>query len=196
EHVRERAAVAALLPEVESVCIRRDVELRGESLFDRANTRAFFREVLLEHAAREELELTTLRLRGRLAAYVVCFLDRGAYRMWNCRLDPEWSHYGVGRVANNAALEHALADPAAHEFDWMRGDEPYKMSMSNHVERALDLLAWSTPALRAALDSTRRLKLLLKGVVAEHGWLQPAVDASRRLKFAGRRARRSVADRL
>ncbi|NOT29367.1 MAG: GNAT family N-acetyltransferase, partial [Planctomycetes bacterium] len=192
-HLRARAAVAAVLPEVEAVCLRRDVELRGMSLFDRAGARAFFREVILEHAARGELELTTLNLRGRLAAYVVCFLDRGAHRMWNCRLDPAWSRYGVGRVANNAALERALADPGADEFDWMRGDEAYKLSMSNHVERALDLWAWSTPALRVALDSKRRLKGFVKGVVAEHEWLQPAFAASRRLKSAGRRAKRSVA---
>ncbi len=195
-YLRTPPEVERVLPQVLDVCIRRDVELRGMSLFERPGARAFFREVLLAHAARGELELTTLCLRGRLAAYVVCFLDRGAHRMWNCRLDPEWGRYGVGRVANNAALERALADPAAGEFDWMRGDEPYKLSMSNHVERALDLWAWSTPTVRHALDSKRRLKTLVKGVVSEHEWLQPAFDASRRLKSAGRRARRALVERL
>lgn len=195
-YLRAPDEVAALLPEIERVCLARDLELRGMSLLDRKNVRAFFREVLREHATRGELELTTLHLGGALAAYVVCFLDGPAYRMWNCRLDPAWSRYGVGRVANNAALERALADPRANEFDWMRGDETYKASMSNHVERALDLRAWSTPALRAAFDSTRRFKNLVKHVVAEHDWLRPAFEASRQVKAAGRRARRSVAVRL
>lgn len=191
-HLRERAAIAALLPQMVEVCLRRDVGLRGESLLDHAYARAFFREVILEHAGRGEVELTTLRLGGELAAYVLCFLDRGAYRMWNCRLAPEWSRYGAGRVANDAALERALADESATEFDWMRGAEAYKRGLSNHVEHALDLRAWSTGALRL-LDTRRRFKRLVKEVAAGHEWIQPVLDASRRLKFAGRRGRRAIA---
>jgi len=195
-HLRDRAAIAAVLPQVVEVCLRRDASLRGESSLDQGSARAFFREVILEHAARGEVELTTLRLGGELAAYVVCFLDRGAYRMWNCRLAPAWSRYGAGRVANHAALDHALADGSATEFDWMRGAEAYKLSLSNHVEHALDLRAWSSPALRSVLDSRRRFKRLVKNAAAEHEWLQPVLDASRRVKFAGRRGKRAIATAL
>jgi len=192
DHLRDRDAIAELLPWVVEVCLRRDASLRGESLLDRASARAFFCEVILEHAARGEVELTTLRLGGELAAYVVCFLDRGAHRMWNCRLDPAWSRYGPGRVALDAVLEHALADGSTTEFDWMRGAEPYKLSLSNHVEHALDLRAWSSTALRSVLDSRRRIKRLVKNAAAGHDWLQPVLGASRRLKFAGRRGRRAI----
>ena len=191
-HLREREAIAAVLPEVVDVCLQRDVGLRGDSLLDLSHAAAFFPRVIVEHAARGEVELTTLRLRGELAAYVVCFLDGGAYRMWNCRLAPAWSHYGAGRVANNAAVEHALADASATEFDWMRGAEPYKLSMSNHVEHALDLRAWSSPVLRSLLDTRRRFKGLVKSAASEHDWLQPVLDLSRRLKFAARRGRRAL----
>jgi CelD/BcsL family acetyltransferase involved in cellulose biosynthesis len=196
EHLREPAAIAAILPRVIDVCLERDLELRGESLLDGSGHRRFFGEVIRAHAARGEVELTTLHVGEELAAYVLCFLDGPAYRMWNCRLAPAWSRYGVGRIANNAALEHALADPRANEFDWMRGPESYKLSMSNHVEYALDLRAWSNPTVRACFDSTRRLKHLVKHAVAEHTWLQPALDTTRRLKFAGRRRKRSIVDAL
>ena len=196
EHLREREAIAAHLSRMVDICLRRDIDLRGESLLDLGYARAFFREVILAHAERGEVEVTTLRLGGELAAYVVCFLDRGAYRMWNCRLAPEWSRFGPGRVANDAALEHALADPGATEFDWMRGAEAYKQSLSNHVEHALDLRAWSTSALRSLLDTRRRVKRLVKNVAAGHEWVQPVLDASRRLKFAGRRGRRALVTAL
>lgn len=195
-HLRDPAAIAEVLPEVVEVCLQRDVRLRGNSLLDLSNALSFFTRVILEHAARGEVELTTLRLRGELAAYVVCFLDGGAYRMWNCRMAPAWSRYGVGRIANNAAVEHALADASATEFDWMRGAEPYKLSMANHVERALDLRAWSSLAVRSLLDSRRRFKGLVKSAVSGHDWLLPVVDFSRRLKFAARRGRRVLGDAL
>jgi CelD/BcsL family acetyltransferase involved in cellulose biosynthesis len=192
EHLREREAIAAILPEVVDVCLRRDASLRGESLLDQPGARAFFREVILEHAARGEVELTTLRFGDVLAAYVVCFLDRGAYRMWNCRLNPAWSRYGAGRVALDAAVERALLQGSTTEFDWMRGAETYKQGLSNHVEHALDLRAWSSIALRSVLDSRRRFKRLVKNAAAGHDWLQPVLGASRRLKFAGRRGRRAI----
>lgn len=192
EHLRERAAIEALLPEIERVCLARDLELRGTSLLDHKNSRDFFRAAILDHARRGEVELTTLHMGERLAAYVLCFLDQGAYRMWSCRLDPAWERYGVGRIANHVALEHALSDPAATEFDWMRGAEPYKMSLCNHVEQAVDLRAWSAPALRSVLDSSRRLRRLFKDVASEREWLRPALEASRRLKAATHRGRRAV----
>jgi CelD/BcsL family acetyltransferase involved in cellulose biosynthesis len=196
EHLRTSEEVAAVLPEVEEVCLQRDVELRGESLLDHRSTRTFFARVVLAHAERGEVELTTLRLRGELAAYVLCFVDGPAYRMWNCRLAPAWGHYGAGRIANHAALEHALADPRANEFDWMRGAESYKLSLSNDVLHALDLRAWSTPALRALLDSPRRVRRMVKAVAAEHAWMQPALAVTRRLKVAGRRRSRSLREAL
>jgi CelD/BcsL family acetyltransferase involved in cellulose biosynthesis len=192
-HLRDADEIRAILPELEAVCRQRDVELRGRSYLDGSEGEAFFRQVILEHAARGEVELTTLRLKDELAAFVLCFLDSGVYRMWNCRVSPEWSRYGAGRVANNAALERALADDAAVEFDWMRGEEPYKASMSNHVARAQDLLAWSSPALRAFLDGPRRLKTTVKRVVVENEWLRPAVAAGKRLQSAGRRRTRAAA---
>jgi len=196
EHLRDPAAIEAVLPEVVRVCLARDVELRGTSFLDREGTLAFFHAVVRVHAARGEVELTTLRLNGELAAYVLCFLDHGAHRMWNCRLEPRWGRYGVGRIANNAALEHALADPGAHEFDWMRGAEAYKLSLCNHVEQALDLRAWSTPAVRSVLDTSRRFKGFLKGVFEGHEWLRPALEASRRVKAATRRRRRAGSSAL
>ena len=192
EHLRDPDQIASILPQVEEVCRRRDLHLRGRSALDRNGSCAFFEQVILDHASRGEVELTTLRLAGRLAAYVLCFVDDGVYRMWSCRLHPQWSRYGPGRVANNSALERALTDPAGREFDWMRGEEPYKTSMSNHVERAQDLLAWSAPALQTFLDVPRRFKSLVNRVV----WLKPALDATRRLHIHGRRGGRAVVSAL
>ena len=126
----------------------------------------------------------------------MCFLDGGVYRMWNCRMAPDWGQYGAGRLANHAAMEHALADPGSTEFDWMRGAEPYKLSVCNHVAQAQDLRAWSSFALRSVLDSRRRFKSLVRSAAGEHDWLHSVIDVSRRLKFAGRRGRRALGDAL
>ncbi|MBC7680426.1 MAG: GNAT family N-acetyltransferase [Pseudorhodobacter sp.] len=164
QHLRTPTEVVAVWPEVERVCRARDEQLRGRSTLDDRHTRDFVRTVVPLLAARDEVRLTTLRLDGRLAAYVLCFRDGSARRMWNCRLDPELQAYGVGRIANDEALQDALADPSCALFDWMRGEEPYKASMSDHVHRAVDLVACSSPALWAGVLTTSAVRRRLRQV--------------------------------
>jgi CelD/BcsL family acetyltransferase involved in cellulose biosynthesis len=159
--------------------------LARRSLMDHPHAGPFLRRVVEVHARRGEVELTTLRLDGRLAAYVLCFLDGDAYRMWNCRFDPTWSQYGVGRITNNAALENAVAD-GCRLFDWMRGEETYKESMANDRVVAADLLAWSGPVVQLT-DVFRQAKEAARRVEARGGAAARAVGVTRAI---ARRVRR------
>ena len=187
--------VAPLVDEVQEVSRDRDLELRGWSGLEDGSRGPFFRRVILQHAERREVVLTTLRLDEQLAAYVLCFRDGRAHRMWSCRVAPRWKRYGAGRLANNAALEHALADDGCDEFDWMRGDEPYKRSMANDVELARDLMAWSSAAVGRAADARRRLKVLVKTAAERHDTVARALPYAQTLGRPGALVRRRRASR-
>jgi CelD/BcsL family acetyltransferase involved in cellulose biosynthesis len=172
EVTRDPQAIAALLPAVEQVCRRRDATLHRRSPFEDPIQRRFFYDVVSRFAEQQQVELLTVRLDRDLACYVLCFLDQVAYRMWSCRFDPRWQRYGVGRVGNHFALTRALSDPGCAEFDWMRGDEPYKFSMSNAVSHAVTLIAWSGPLCETLTDAPRQVRSTLKPVVERHQRLQ------------------------
>ena len=182
EHLREPAAIAAVLPQVEEVCRRRDAMLLRPSQLDDPRFGPFFRAVILDHAARDEVELTILRLKGEVVAYCLCFVDHGSYRMWNCRFAPEWAHLSPGRVTNNEAMHHALADPGCSEFDWMLGDESYKSGVQNHMESSQNLLAWSSATVRTVLDGPRSVRQALKELKDRHEPLERAWKDSRRAR--------------
>jgi CelD/BcsL family acetyltransferase involved in cellulose biosynthesis len=169
---RDPQEINALLPAVERVCRHRDATLHRRSPFEDPRKRRFFYDVVSRFAERQQVELLTIHLDRDLACYVLCFLDRDAYRMWSCRFDPRWQRYGVGRVGNHFALTRALADPGCAEFDWMRGDEPYKFSMSNTVSHAVTLIAWSGPLCETLTDAPRQVRSTLKPVVQRHERLQ------------------------
>jgi CelD/BcsL family acetyltransferase involved in cellulose biosynthesis len=158
EHLTGADEVRAVWPEVEAVCRARDLQLRGRTALDDPREGPFMRAVVQGHAACGQVRLTTLRLDGRLAAYVLCFLDGAAVRMWNCRVHPDAQAYGPGRLANDAALEVALAEPTCRTFDFMRGEEPYKASLSNHAHRAVDLTAASSGALWLGVRGSARAR--------------------------------------
>jgi hypothetical protein len=72
----------------------------------------------------------------------------------------------------------------------MRGDERYKHSMANHIERAVDLRAWSSPALRTVAQARRRLAVLVNNSAARQPAVQHVAFWVRRLKNAGPIVRR------
>lgn len=174
QHLRDRRAIAGVLPDVEEVCRRRDAMLYRPSQLDDPMFGPFFRGIILELAGRGEVDLTLLRLNGALAAYCLCFVDNGSYRMWNCRFAPEWAELSPGRVTNDEALRRALADPACTEFDWMLGDEDYKAGLKNHTDPSENLLAWSSAGLRAVFDGPRRVTQSLKELKDRHDLLERA----------------------
>lgn len=179
-HLRELEAIEAVMPDVEQVCRRRDAMLHRHSQLDDPRFGPFFRAVILDHAARGEVDLTLLFLKGELAAYCLCFVDRGSYRMWNCRFSPEWARLSPGRVTNNEALAHGLEDPDCTEFDWMLGDEAYKSGATNHVDPSQNLLAWSSPVVRAALDSPRYVLQFMKETKDRHEPLERGWEGMKR----------------
>jgi CelD/BcsL family acetyltransferase involved in cellulose biosynthesis len=180
---------------VEEVCRRRDAMLHRASQLDDPRSGPFFRAVILDHAGRGEVELTILRLDGEVAAYCLCFVDKGSYRMWNCRFAPAWAHLSPGRVTNNEAILHALADPACSEFDWMLGDESYKSGVQNHMDTSQNLLAWSSATVRAVLDAPRSVLQAMKEVKDRHEPLERAWENTKRARERMRSRARQAARR-
>lgn len=141
-HLRQPAEIAAAMAEIESVLRSRDLAPGRRSILDAVGSR-FFRLVIERHALRGEVCVTTLRLSGGLASYALCFVDEGAYRLWNSGFDPAFSEFGVGRLTRDEAVAHAL-EQGATEFDFMRGEEPHKGSYANARVSPVDLFAWSS----------------------------------------------------
>jgi CelD/BcsL family acetyltransferase involved in cellulose biosynthesis len=168
--------IAALMPELERVCLRRDAQLERRSQLLEPDAGPFFGRVVRDHAARGEVAITTLRLGGRMASYALCFVDRSSHRMWNSRFDPDFAQYGPGRLVLDATLRHALADPRIDELDWMRGEEGYKFSSATDVVPAQRVVAWSPSgvlgaelAARSAVAGLRAVRATVGATVASTG---------------------------
>ena len=150
--------IEALQPELAAVHRARDEALGRRSDQDDPRAAAFHREVLRRHAARGEVDLLTVRLRGQLAAYVCGFRDGAALRSWDNRLAPAWAEFSAGRIANSEAVRHVVDSGHYDELDWMRGEEPYKLQSATDVVPTMHVSAWSSPAVRSALQVLARAR--------------------------------------
>ncbi len=167
QYVHEASEIARILPEVERLHRRRDASLGRGPLGER--WWSFWRRVILEHAGRHEVEIITLRLNSSLSAYAVCFLDGMVCRFWDTRFDPTWAKYSPGMRVNETAVEWALSQESIEEFDWMRGQEPYKLRLSNTATTLEALFAWSSPAARVSSESQKQIYLWARRFRANRG---------------------------
>ena len=130
---RDPDRLAKLRGEIEDVHLARDHDAGRESDLDDTAGVAIWRSVYDLHAVRGELEVATLRLDGHLAAYVIAFTDRPAYRVFDGRFAPPWRRYSPGR-----RLEAAVVDRARREgfavLDWMTSVAPEKLVASTWAE--------------------------------------------------------------
>ncbi len=181
EHLYDADRIAAVLPAVEQVFRRREAAMERACALDRPEPRDFFRHVIAQHAALGTACLTTLSLEGELAAYVLCFVDGPAYRMWHPRFDPRWDRYSPGKLAMDESIAHALSQGAT-EYDFMRGQERYKSSYANHLPRALDLFAASGPVVGVATSTALSLRTRMREAAEGGGRPGRAVEWTRRMR--------------
>lgn len=162
ERTRDADTIVAHLPFVEAVHRRRDRAVRGYSDLDDPAYLAFWHRIIASAAARGVAELSVLSVDDRLGAYLVAFLDGSSYRVWDCRLDPEFGDYGLGHIIRDEVLDALAAEGGWTEFDWMRGVEEYKLRTATAVIPSLTVRAWSTPVLRAAEQFLRAARSRLR----------------------------------
>jgi CelD/BcsL family acetyltransferase involved in cellulose biosynthesis len=142
---RGNAITPELVDEVEAVHITRDRQSRRKSDLDRPAERAFWRSIVESGRTNGQVEVTSLRLDGQLASYVVALLDDDVYRIYDGRMNADFADYSPGRLAEAAALARALRDPRFTLLDWMSGIASEKLLVSNTSESRSRLVATSGP---------------------------------------------------
>jgi len=154
----ERAAVEPALDELIEMHRTRDHALGRRSALDDKSERAFWRELVLDHAERGELEVVRMTLNGELAAYDVAFVDPPRYTVWDHRIGVEFGRYFPGHVLSRAQLDAVVGREEITILDHGQGDEPYKQLMSDARDECEELVAWSSPGARAVLDAPHRAR--------------------------------------
>lgn len=147
----EAGAVEEVLGEVERTHRAREQHARRSSDLDSRPGLRFWRDVVVDHARRGEVEVGTLRLDGDLAAYVVSLLDGGSYRVFDGRFATSWARFSPGRLLETAMLERALDDARFERVDWMNGLASEKLLAANAADRTEHLVA-ASPGLVVDLD--------------------------------------------
>lgn len=98
---------------------------RLPGVFRSARVQAFHHEAAGGFLRRGWLRLYTLRQGGEIRAALYCFSARGRTYYYAGGFDPGLARLSPGTVLTGHAIEQAVREGCT-EFDFLRGDEPYK----------------------------------------------------------------------
>jgi CelD/BcsL family acetyltransferase involved in cellulose biosynthesis len=107
--------------------------------FAGARMQAFHHDVANQFLARGWLRLHRLKLDGKTRAAFYCFHMRARVYYYLSGFDVEFGKFSIGNVLMAQAIETAIVD-GAREFDFLRGDETYKLAWNAEERETLRLI--------------------------------------------------------
>lgn len=139
-----------------------------------AGRQAFHREVARLFAQKGWLRLYALRLNGDIKAVLYCFSYGGKGYYYLGGFEPSLAKYSLGTVLTAHAIRDSI-EAGLKEFDFLRGNEPYKSRWTgSHKMNHRLLLRKSTPRSDLAagvIRAERKIEHSFKEALAKRlGW--------------------------
>ena len=158
DRIRDPVQVRRLVPDLIELHRDRDHWIGRRSDLDDPGRRAFYSAVVSRLAETGGVEVFTLRLDGRLAAYFLGLRDGAVFRNWDGRISSAWPELSLGLLLYTELVSALLADPELTGIDLCRGTLQHKMHGVTEVQPTVVVRAESSARLRLALRGAARLR--------------------------------------
>jgi len=144
----EPEAVRDVFPQLFEIYRKRwDGKYLSVSFVDRKE-QEFYREMAVDLAAHRRLHLLTLELDEKVTAFSLSAAKNTRFTWLITAYDPAYSHYFTGELLLTRLLEDVFASGTYREFDFTRGEEPYKLKWTGDMRRNLRFVAAGSTLLK------------------------------------------------
>ena len=103
---------------------------KRDSLYADKNKTQFIKDFFCNGEA-ETRRLAYLRFNKDIIAYVLYFEEKESIHLWNAAFDPRYEIYSPSKLLYNELIKYSF-DNNYKYFDFMRGNEPYKLHWTNN----------------------------------------------------------------
>ena len=143
----------------------------GESIFETQSKREFYFDLASTFIEREWADISTLKVNNRRISFVFALRYNGVFYYWIPTFNPEYSKYSPGKVHIRYLIEKSFKE-SDREFDFLIGDEPYKLRWAKNTKRNYEIRIYRNSFVQK-LDYLRiRLRVTLKGIKDKYGLLE------------------------
>jgi CelD/BcsL family acetyltransferase involved in cellulose biosynthesis len=143
---------------------------QGSAIVSRVDTHRFYTDVARWAADRGCLRLAFLRIDGRAIAFDMCIEAAGAVHVLKGGFDADYRRLGPGVVLTHESLRRAFADEGLRSYEFLGGDDDYKLVWTSSVRERVRLQVFSqSPLGRVHHIAWSRGRPLAKRALARAG---------------------------
>jgi hypothetical protein len=135
----DAADIARFAPVMEEASRERDHAHGRPSPLDDSISRLLWHRRLQYLLTSGVVELATLHIDGRFAAYVLGLTDYPDYRVLEGRFVGEFARYSPGRMLEAAVVQRVLSDTDFERLDWMTATAPETLLATNASDEVVML---------------------------------------------------------
>jgi CelD/BcsL family acetyltransferase involved in cellulose biosynthesis len=99
----------------------------------------FLRSVIRDFEPRGLVRLSMLSGGGDTLAYQLDWLDQGIWYYYMPAFNDRFARYSPSKILLYETMKLAFHDPKIHEFNFMRGEEPYKAQFADEKEAFISI---------------------------------------------------------
>lgn len=103
---------------------------KRDSLYADKNKAEFIKDFFCNGESQTR-RLTYLKFNKDIIAYVLFFEEKESIHLWNAAFDPRYEIYSPSKLLYNELIKYSF-DKKYRYFDFMRGNEPYKLHWTNN----------------------------------------------------------------
>jgi CelD/BcsL family acetyltransferase involved in cellulose biosynthesis len=161
---QEAKAVHTDFNTIQALHQKRWLSLGGVGSFAQSRTKylEFQRQVAELTFEKKWLSLLILQIDGKAVAGQYNFHYNGKIYHHSTGFDPDWDDYNVGSMIQFLAVQDAISNKKAGEFDFLRGTEPYKYFWTKLDRRSIDLSIWNSRSIYLIIKTQRELGRLAR----------------------------------
>jgi CelD/BcsL family acetyltransferase involved in cellulose biosynthesis len=126
----------------------------------------FLRSVIRDYEPKGRARLSMLLGGGEVLAYQLDWVDRGIWYYYMPAFNERFAKYSPSKILLYETMRMAFDDPKIHEFNFMRGEEPYKAQFANAKEAFISIRVSNPRSFRStAIAFLSRLAALRDRIV-------------------------------
>jgi len=126
----------------------------------------FHKSIARALLAQNQLFLGILKIGERVIACNYAFVYANKVSYYQSGLDPEFKNYSAGFVLNAFMIRESIQRGMA-EFDFLRGDEPYKFHLTAQYRENRELFVWNSGIKGIIVSTLFRIKERVKSLVSK-----------------------------
>ena len=153
--------IAETLRIIKSIHVKCRQAQGGISWYTNERRFRFASLILKRFGDRKWLDIVFLKLNGKVIAYYLGFLYNHTVYFWNTGFDPEFSIVSPGKLLLHYWIKDSFA-AGCREFDFMVGEEPYKLQWTSPTRPNHELFVFKHTARSRLLKCYYTCKPILK----------------------------------